>query len=212
MVTGKIGSGDALQVGWVSLLFFSFVSFNPHHPSPSLPHTLYLPKFGFNFPARIFSAVDLPIPLVPTSPRTSPGRGIGRRCNLNEFALYRWVVSFSRLLGRLMIEIASKGHFFRNIQKGKIWFFSRPRPLLPLHRSRSRYIALLKLQPSCQRVLPLYTAFLKRATHSNAFVSVHPRCVNIPILTTGQDRLHSWRHFLGLQRSWFTMAILVSLS
>lgn len=102
----------------------SLVSINPHHPQAphsssfvSLLHTLYLPKFGFNFPARIFNAVDFPIPLVPTRPRTSPGRGMGRRCNLNEFALYRWVVSFSRLLGRLMIEIASKGHFFQLNEK-----------------------------------------------------------------------------------------------
>lgn len=34
----------------------------------------------------------------------------------------------------------------------------------------------------------------------------------LPILTTGQDFLHSCLHFLGLHRSAFTMAILVSLS
>lgn len=39
--------------------------------------TSYLPRLGFCFPARIFRAVDLPIPLVPTSPSTPPGRGIG---------------------------------------------------------------------------------------------------------------------------------------
>lgn len=38
---------------------------------------MYLPRFGFCFPAKIFNAVDLPIPLVPTSPKTSPGLGIG---------------------------------------------------------------------------------------------------------------------------------------
>lgn len=40
--------------------------------------TLKRPRLGFCFPAKIFSAVDLPIPFVPTRPRTSPGRGIGR--------------------------------------------------------------------------------------------------------------------------------------
>lgn len=39
--------------------------------------TSYLPKLGFCLPAKIFRAVDLPIPLVPTSPSTSPGLGIG---------------------------------------------------------------------------------------------------------------------------------------
>lgn len=35
------------------------------------------PKLGFCFPAKIFKAVDLPIPFVPTKPSTSPGLGIG---------------------------------------------------------------------------------------------------------------------------------------
>ena len=47
----------------------------------------YLPKFGFSFPASIFNAVLLPIPFVPTRPKTWPGRGIGKRCNLKLLAL-----------------------------------------------------------------------------------------------------------------------------
>lgn len=39
--------------------------------------TVNFPKFGFCFPAKIFNAVDFPIPLVPTKPSTSPGRGMG---------------------------------------------------------------------------------------------------------------------------------------
>ena len=46
--------------------------------------TVNLPRFGFCLPARIFSAVDLPIPLVPTSPRTSPGLGIGNLIKHNQ--------------------------------------------------------------------------------------------------------------------------------
>lgn len=45
------------------------------HPFRSL--TSNLPKLGFCFPAKIFRAVDFPIPLVPTRPKTSPGRGVG---------------------------------------------------------------------------------------------------------------------------------------
>lgn len=34
----------------------------------------------------------------------------------------------------------------------------------------------------------------------------------LPIRTTGQLFLHSWRHFFGLHLSWLTIAILVNLS
>lgn len=75
------------------------------------------PRFGFCLPANIFKAVDFPIPLVPTRPNTSPGLGIGSLCNLNEFFEYLCVVSFSKLLGRLIIDIASKGHFWNKFSK-----------------------------------------------------------------------------------------------
>ncbi len=42
-----------------------------------LLRTSNLPRLGFNLPARIFNAVDFPMPLVPTKPRTCPGRGVG---------------------------------------------------------------------------------------------------------------------------------------
>ena len=57
----------------------------------------------------------LPIPFVPTRPKTWPGRGIGNRCNLKVFAEYLWVTCVSRLVGKLTIFIASKGHFFGHI-------------------------------------------------------------------------------------------------
>jgi hypothetical protein len=47
--------------------------------------------------------------------RTWPGRGVGKRCNLNELAPYLCVVSPSRFAGRLMIWMASNGHFFTQI-------------------------------------------------------------------------------------------------
>jgi hypothetical protein len=40
------------------------------------------PRLGFSLPASTLSAVDLPMPLVPTRPSTSDGRGMGRRCSL----------------------------------------------------------------------------------------------------------------------------------
>lgn len=39
--------------------------------------TLYLPRFGMSLLANILIAVDLPIPFVPTKPRTCPGLGTG---------------------------------------------------------------------------------------------------------------------------------------
>lgn len=72
---------------------------------------LNFPRFGLSFPASILSAVDLPIPLVPTRPNIWPGLGVGNLCSLNEFGPKRCVVSFSKLLGKLIIDMASNGHF-----------------------------------------------------------------------------------------------------
>ncbi len=44
-----------------------------------------------------------------------PGRGVGNRWSLKEFFEYRCVVCLSRLLGTLMMVMASKGHFFTQI-------------------------------------------------------------------------------------------------
>jgi len=73
------------------------------------------PRLGFNFPLKIFKAVLLPIPLEPTKPRTCPGRGVGSLWSLKLFAEYRCVTWDSRLVGRLMILIAPKGHFLGQI-------------------------------------------------------------------------------------------------
>ena len=55
-------------------------------------------------------AVDFPIPFVPTSPNTYPGRGVGILWSLKEFFPYLCVISFVISLGRLIILIALKGH------------------------------------------------------------------------------------------------------
>jgi hypothetical protein len=115
----------------------------------------YRPRFGFNFPARIFNAVLLPIPFVPTSPSTCPGLGIGNLWSLKLLAEKRWVTCVSRLVGKLMMLIAPKGHFFGQIPH-------------PIH-SRSEMNAIL----------------------DSAVTSIQ----SFPVLTTGQDFRHSWRHF-----------------
>lgn len=70
---------------------------------------------GFIFPERIWRAVDLPIPFVPTNPSTWPGLGVGNLCNLKVLLPYLWVVSLSIFLGRLMILIAWNGHLLTQI-------------------------------------------------------------------------------------------------
>ncbi len=73
------------------------------------------PRFGFNLFANIYNAVDLPIPFVPTSPKTWPGLGVGSLCNLNVFYPYLWVTWFERSLGKLIILIAPNGQDFTHI-------------------------------------------------------------------------------------------------
>ena len=78
------GKGDGLRLGEGRM---GYVLGKGGWASDTLKLTVNFPKFGFCFPAKIFKAVDFPIPFVPTSPRTTPGRGIGRRCSLKELAL-----------------------------------------------------------------------------------------------------------------------------
>ena len=39
-------------------------------------------------PESTLKAVDFPVPLEPTSPKTSPDLGVGKRCNLKLLAPY----------------------------------------------------------------------------------------------------------------------------
>ena len=52
---------------------------------------------------------------VPTNPKSCPGFGVDSLCNLKEFPPYLCAVSDSKLAGKLIIEIASKGHFLVQI-------------------------------------------------------------------------------------------------
>lgn len=42
---------------------------------------------------------------------------MGRRCSLKAFAVYRCVTWDSRLVGRLIIAMASNGHLIENLKK-----------------------------------------------------------------------------------------------
>ena len=89
-----------------------------------------------------------------------------------------------------MIVIASKGHFFTQIPH-------------PMHSS-SEIVAILK-----ENVTAVKANHCCLGTHlSLGVTSMH----SLPILTTGQDFLHSCLHLLGLHLSVETMAILVNLS
>lgn len=71
---------------------------------------IILSKVGFCFPAKIFYAVDFPIPIVPTNPKTSLTWGTGDLWSLKALAQYHCVVSSSKLLGKLTIDKVPKGH------------------------------------------------------------------------------------------------------
>jgi hypothetical protein len=113
-----------------------------------------LPKFGLSLPLRIFNAVLFPMPLVPTNPKTWPGRGMGSLCNLKLFAEYRWVTWVSRFVGKLMMLIASKGHFLGQIPH-------------PIH-NRSEMKAILDPGSTSMHSLPVRTTgqdFLHSCQH-----------------------------------------------
>lgn len=69
------------------------------------------PRLGFKLPLKIFNALDLPIPFVPTNPSTSPGLGVGSLWILNWLFPYQCVTSLSSPEGKLIMLIALKGHF-----------------------------------------------------------------------------------------------------
>ena len=85
--------------------------------------------------------------------------------------------------------MASKGHFFTQIPH-------------PIHSS-SEIVAILK-----ENVIAVKTNHCLCTHLSLGVTSMH----SLPILTTGQDFLHSCLHLLGLHLSVETMAILVNLS
>ena len=112
------------------------------------------PRLGFILPAKIFKAVDFPIPFVPTKPSTCPVLGVGNLCSLNEFGPYLCVVSFSKFLGRLMMFRASNGHFFTQIPH-------------PMQRSSEMY-AIFDVPPTSMHIFPIFTtghAFLHSCLH-----------------------------------------------
>lgn len=100
----------------------------------------------------------------------------------------------------------------------EVGLHSDNRPDLPSHICHSRCTMSLKWSPSYLQALPqciiyLQTCAYKRKQLNSTQEQDCAKCLgHPPILTTGQDFLHSWRHFFGLHRSLLTMAILVSLS
>ena len=107
-----------------------------------------------SLPAKILRAVDFPIPLVPTSPKTHPGLGVGNLCNLKELAEYLCVVSLLKFDGKLIIPMASKGHFLTQIPH-------------PMHNS-SEMKAILSFGVTSMQSLPIRTTgqdFLHSCRH-----------------------------------------------
>lgn len=79
---------------------------------------------------------------------------MGSLCSLKLFAEYRWVTWVSRLVGKLMMLMASKGHFFGQIPQ-------------PIHR-RSEMKAILESGVTSMHSLPVRTTghdFLHSCLH-----------------------------------------------
>mmetsp|Transcript_2104 Transcript_2104/g.6850 ORF Transcript_2104/g.6850 Transcript_2104/m.6850 type:complete len:200 (+) Transcript_2104:184-783(+) len=68
------------------------------------------PRFGTIAPESIASAVDLPMPLRPSMPRTRPMRGCGRRCSRKPLAPWRCVTSLRSVAGSRTMRTALYGH------------------------------------------------------------------------------------------------------
>ncbi len=85
---------------------------------------------------------------------------------------------------------------------------------MPLCISHILYTTFQRLWQSYRSELPQCIAFLDDEQESSVslIMNLMQRTASSPILTTGQDFLHSCLHFLGLQRSALTIAILVNLS
>jgi hypothetical protein len=65
---------------------------------------------GIIFIPRIYKAVDFPIQLQPTNPKTYPGLGVGNLWSLKEFFPYLCIISLVISLGKLIIFIAYNGN------------------------------------------------------------------------------------------------------
>lgn len=74
-----------------------------------------IPKLGCIFLVSIYSAVVFPIPLVPTRPKILPFLGIGSLWSINQFSPYQWEICSGKSVGRLIILMASKGHFLTHM-------------------------------------------------------------------------------------------------
>ena len=172
-----------------------------------------------------------PIPFVPTKPRTCPGLGVGKRCNLNALAVYRCVTSDSRFVGKLMMAIASKGHLERAHRCGEDqdgeWIIDVCHPHFftqmpqPMHRN-SEIKAILSV------VFTSIHSFPAEATHQHRLSKdptiTHPyepqdktmthefRNQTLQHEADKRTFLHSCAHLLGLHLFASTIAIRVILS
>jgi hypothetical protein len=99
-------------------------------------HTTNLPRLGFSFPANTFSAVDFPIPFVPTSPKTCPGLGTGN------------LLQHSHVSG---FEIKQKTKQFLSTSFNKWWPYSQSSTELYITEWKPTDIAMPSAYRPCVR-------------------------------------------------------------
>lgn len=139
---------------------------------------------------------------------------MGRRCSLKELAEYRWVTCVSRFVGRLIMLIASNGHFLgqiphpmhsRSLMKAILLlgstsihsFWMKLGQALYSGKSEDHRCCCCCYRPVVQ-IASSDCVGQRQGGSKQQLTNLLSNVLTFPVLTTGHDLRHSCLHFLGL--------------